>query len=193
VDVAFTEAAVGAGISTVLMLGTLALTGHREAAPRHSPLLPLLVVTVTGAVLIWGTTDMPPFADPAAPIHAHVAPRYIQDSPREVGVPNMVTSVLASYRGYDTMGEVTVIFTAGVGVLALLGVRRRRGGRRASPPGVTPRSPPESASRTDRERAEGRGPGTEEAPDARRRAGSAPTGAAGGGRSAAPMREDQPR
>jgi multicomponent Na+:H+ antiporter subunit B len=55
-----------------------------------------------------------------------VAPRYIQDSPKEIGIPNIVTSVLASYRGYDTLGEITVIFTAGVAVMALLGVRRRR-------------------------------------------------------------------
>lgn len=125
VDVAFTEAAVGAGIATVLMLGTLALTGPKEAAPKHHPILPLSVVLITGAVLIWGTMDMPRFADPEAPIHRHVAPRYIADSPTEIGIPNMVTSVLASYRGFDTLGEVTVIFTAGVGVLALLGVRRR--------------------------------------------------------------------
>ena len=130
VDVAFTEAAVGAGISTVLMLGTLALTGHSESAPKHPPLLPLLVVTVTGGVLIWGTLDMPRFNDPNAPVHHHVAPRYIEDSPREIGVPNMVTSVLASYRGYDTMGEVIVVFTAGVGVLALLGTSRRASRRR---------------------------------------------------------------
>lgn len=126
VDVAFTEAAVGAGVATVLMLSTLALTGPEEATPKHNPVLPLSVVLITGAVLIWGTMDMPGFADPQAPIHRHVAPRYIEDSPTEIGVPNMVTSVLASYRGYDTMGEVTVIFTAGVGVLALLGTRRRK-------------------------------------------------------------------
>jgi multicomponent Na+:H+ antiporter subunit B len=70
---------------------------------------------------------MPRFADPDAPIHRHVAPRYIEDSPRETGVPNMVTSVLASYRGYDTLGETVVIFTAGIGVLLLLGGRRRGG------------------------------------------------------------------
>ena len=127
VDVAFTEAAVGAGISTVLLLGTLALTGPREATPGHSPVLPLAVVFMTGAVLIWATLDMPQFATADAPIHHHVAPRYINDSPQEIGVPNMVTSVLASYRGFDTLGEVTVIFTAGIGVLALLGVRRRKG------------------------------------------------------------------
>ncbi len=38
----------------------------------------------------------------------------------------MVTSVLASYRGYDTMGELAVIFTAGVGVILLLGFARKR-------------------------------------------------------------------
>ena len=126
VDVAFTEAAVGAGISTVLLLGTLALTGPREATPGHSPVLPLTAVLLTGAVLIWGTLDMPRFASADAPIHHHVAPRYIDESPQEIGIPNMVTSVLASYRGFDTMGEVIVIFTAGVGVLALLGLGRRK-------------------------------------------------------------------
>jgi multicomponent Na+:H+ antiporter subunit B len=128
VDVAFTEAAVGAGITTVLMLTTLARTGHKQAPARHSPALPLTVVIITGAVLFWGTQDMPRFADPGAPIHLHVADRYIEAGPEEVGVPNMVTAVLASYRGFDTLGEVAVVFTAGVGVLALLGVRRRRKG-----------------------------------------------------------------
>jgi multicomponent Na+:H+ antiporter subunit B len=55
-----------------------------------------------------------------------VVPRYIEEGPRATGVPNVVTAVLASYRGYDTLGEVTVVFTAGAGVIALL--RRRRGG-----------------------------------------------------------------
>jgi multicomponent Na+:H+ antiporter subunit B len=119
--VALTEAAVGAGISTVLMLGTLALTTRKEKRTRHGPLLPLIVVVVTGAALIYGTLDMPYFSDPEAPIHQHVAPRYIQDSGEEIGVPNIVTSVLASYRGYDTLGETVVIFTAGLGVLTLLG------------------------------------------------------------------------
>lgn len=130
VDVAFTEAAVGAGISTVLMLGTLALTTRTEPSPRHGTLLPLLVVCITGGALVYGTLDMPRFGDPQAPIHRHVAPRYLQDSPAEIGLPNVVTSVLASYRGYDTLGEVTVIFTAGAGVLMLLGAGRRRSARR---------------------------------------------------------------
>lgn len=128
VDVAFTEAAVGAGISTVLMLATLGLVGREESPPRKPAWLPLCVVLVTGGALIFATFDMPRFGDPDAPVHRHVAPRYIHDSPQETGVPNMVTSVLASYRGYDTLGETVVIFTAGVGVLLLLGGRRRDDG-----------------------------------------------------------------
>ena len=126
VDVAFTEAAVGAGITTILMLGTLALTTDHERTPIRVRVVPITVVVITGAALIYGTLDLPALGDPNAAVNQHVAPRYIQDSGREVGVPNIVTSVLASYRGYDTLGEVTVIFTAGIGVLILLGRGRRR-------------------------------------------------------------------
>jgi multicomponent Na+:H+ antiporter subunit B len=120
VDVAFTEAAVGAGISTVIMLATLLLTTS-EARPQPLRLVPILVCLVTGGTLAVATLDMPPYGDPSAPIHTHVAPRYIHRSGEEIGVPNIVTSVLGSYRGFDTMGEVAVVFTAGVGVLMLIG------------------------------------------------------------------------
>ncbi len=124
VDVAFTEAAVGAGISTVIMLAALALTTREEKRPKHSRILPLFVVCATGAVLIYGTLDMPRFGDPAAPVHQTVAPRYLQ-SYEETHIPNVVTSVLASFRGYDTLGETAVVFTAGIGVMLLL-VRSKR-------------------------------------------------------------------
>ncbi len=131
-DVAFTEAAVGAGVSTILMLATLTRTAREEQPKRsRNPTLPLIVVFVTGALLVFGTSDLPRMGDASAPAHHHVAPRYIEDSEREIGIPNIVTSVLASYRGYDTLGETTVIFTAGVAVMALLGIRRRR--RREEP------------------------------------------------------------
>lgn len=125
VDVAFTEAAVGAGVATVFMLGTLALTTSQEKISSHTPLLPLVVVFITGAALIYGTLDMPRYGHPDNPVQQHVAPRYIEQSPQEVGIPNMVTSVLASYRGYDTLGEVVVVFTAAIGVLLLLGGLRK--------------------------------------------------------------------
>ncbi len=126
VDVAFTEAAVGAGISTVLALGTLALTTSEEKQPSHRRLLPLVVVFVTGGALLWGTLDLAKYGDKGAVAHRHVAPLYLVEAQAKTGIPNVVTAVLASYRGYDTLGEVTVIFTAGVGVLILLGNWRRR-------------------------------------------------------------------
>ena len=134
VDVAFTEAAVGAGVTTVLTLSTLHLTKRWEGQHKHQPILPLLVVTITGAVLIYASLDAPMFGDPAAPVHQHVAPRYIEKGPQEVGMPNMVTAVLASYRGYDTFGETVVIFTAGLAVMLLLGIQdgpQARRGRNA--------------------------------------------------------------
>jgi len=138
VDVAFTEAAVGAGISTVLFLATLALVGSKVKTPQlrikdisakvpaRRPVFPLVVVLVTGGILIFGTLDMPPYGDPDNPIHQHVAPRYLEESGQEMGVPNVVTSVLASYRGFDTFGETTVVFTAAIGVMILLSAMRRK-------------------------------------------------------------------
>lgn len=125
VDVAFTEAAVGAGISTVLILGTLAMTRTQE---RNGPirLTPLLVCLAVGGTLLWAVGDMPTYGDPDATIHHHLAPELIAETEEKVHVPNIVTAVLASFRGYDTFGETTVIFTAGVGVMLLLSARRRR-------------------------------------------------------------------
>jgi multicomponent Na+:H+ antiporter subunit B len=137
-DVAFTEAAVGAGISTVLLLATLAFVGSKVRTPQlritdisakvpvRRPVFPLIVVVITGAILVYGTVDMPPYGAPDNPIHEHVAPRYLEESEHEIGVPNVVTSVLASYRGFDTFGETTVVFTAAVGVMILLSAIRRK-------------------------------------------------------------------
>ncbi len=134
VDVSMTEASVGAGISTVLLLGALYLTHIDEAPPLRVSAMPMVVALATGAALLYGSWDLPPFGDPAGPIHHHVAPRYLNEVIAETGVPNAVTAVLASYRGYDTLGETTVIFTAGIGVLLLLkGRRRKRGSGKAAP------------------------------------------------------------
>lgn len=125
VDVAMTEASVGAGISTVLLLAALHLCRSKEAKLLRKPWLALAASISTGAMIVYGTLGLPEFSDPQAPIHTHVAPRYLIDGIRETGVPNVVTAVLASYRGYDTLGETTVVFTAGAGVIALLRRRRR--------------------------------------------------------------------
>lgn len=119
VDVAFTEAAVGAGVSTVLALGTLSLVPQSE---KQYPVQPFALSITLGAglLLLLAVIDMPEYGSGAAPIHNHVAPHYIEQSEGEIGVPNIVTSVLASYRGFDTLGETAVIFTAAIAVLLIL-------------------------------------------------------------------------
>jgi multicomponent Na+:H+ antiporter subunit B len=133
VDVAMTEAAVGAGVSTVFLLAALHLTRSREQRSVHTAVLPLFVPLVVGAALVWGTIGLSPFGSPDAVIHKHVAPTYLADSKPVMGVPNVVTAVLANYRGYDTLGETAVIFTAGIGIMMLLRGpgRRRRAEREA--------------------------------------------------------------
>jgi len=148
-DVAFTEAAVGAGISTVLLIGAMVHVGRHEKRPRRRvDGRGLLLVLVTGGFLVYGTLDMPAFGDPEAPVHTYrVSEMRVQQvgkigedpdvlaakraDPRDLKddfdghVPNQVTAVLATYRSFDTMIEVTVILIAGVSVMLLLQKKRR--------------------------------------------------------------------
>ena len=137
-DVAFTEAAIGAGISTMLFLGALALTAEYERSGSANRLLALGVVAVTTLIMIYATFDKPRLGDPAAPVQQHVAPWYLEHTPEAIGIPNVVTAVLASFRGYDTLGEVSVILTAGIGVLFLFGAKPRR---QSGPQRIAPHEP----------------------------------------------------
>jgi multicomponent Na+:H+ antiporter subunit B len=123
VDVAFTEAAVGVGISTVLLLGVLALTRSREAVTPPRRRLPgAAAVVLAGGTLGYASQDLPGFGAAGSPVQSHpVTDTYLYESQQDIGIPNTVTSVLASYRGLDTLGELIVVFTAGLAVLSLLG------------------------------------------------------------------------
>jgi multicomponent Na+:H+ antiporter subunit B len=120
-DVALTEAAVGAGISTVMFLGALSFTDRKhKIPPLKLRIAPLMVVTLVGAALITATDELPPFGAADAPVHTHVAPYYIEHMREDIDIPNLVTAILGSYRGFDTLGEVGVIFLAGISITALL-------------------------------------------------------------------------
>ncbi|PWR19592.1 DUF4040 domain-containing protein [Zavarzinia compransoris] len=126
-DVAFTEACVGAGVATVLTIAAIRLTGRREKpGGRRASAAGLAAACICGLALIYGTLELPRFGDPRAPAQSHVAPHYITETATEIGVPNIVTAVLGAYRGYDTMGETVVVFTAALGVLILLGGAQSR-------------------------------------------------------------------
>ncbi len=119
-DVALTEAAVGAGVATVLLLGALSLLPTRQRKHSRHVLLTITTMTVNAALIIIATHDVPRLGDPAAPAQNHVAPWYLEKTPELIDIPNVVTAVLASFRGYDTLGEVFVIMIAGIGVLFVL-------------------------------------------------------------------------
>ncbi len=73
------------------------------------------------AGLLAGTAALPEFGDPESPASTRVSPRFIESAREETGALNMVTAVLADYRGYDTLGEAAVIFVAGLGCILILG------------------------------------------------------------------------
>lgn len=123
-DVSMTEAAIGAGVTTLLLLLTLATTS-RPLDDRwiERPSLPGVVVVGAFTVVLVGTVAaFPAIGDPAAPAWAHpeVTQYYLDNAYKETGVYNAVTAVLAGYRGFDTFGEATVVFAAGVAALVVL-------------------------------------------------------------------------
>ena len=89
-------------------------------------LVSLVVTLLLGALLLMATADFPDWGDPQSPASLHVSDYYIENSMEQTSVPNFVTSILADYRGYDTMFETTVIFCAGLTVLTLLRRNHRR-------------------------------------------------------------------
>jgi multicomponent Na+:H+ antiporter subunit B len=121
VDVAYTEAVVGAGAGTVLFLAALLRTSRRRSPlPSRLRWLALAVVVPVGAVLLMVLEPLPPWGDPTSAPAVHVSPRYLTETLAETGTPNAVTSVLADYRSYDTLIETVVIFAAGAGAWLLL-------------------------------------------------------------------------
>ena len=152
VDVAFTEAAVGAGVSTVLMLSAMLLADRKsEPVPMKRQWGPLLVVLIAGAAMMYAIGDMPNYGDPNSPANTHIGMDFIERTAEEIHIPNVVTAVLASYRGYDTFGETVVIFSAGLGVLLLLGLNGNAGRWRATPQGKRISAPSAPAAAVQRE------------------------------------------
>jgi len=125
VDVAMTEASVGAGVSTVFLLAALHLTKSTEMRKKANPVLPFTIAALVTVVLIYGTYSLPEFGIASSPVQQFVGPYYLQNSVPETTIPNVVTAVLGSYRGFDTLGETAVVFAAAVGVLLLLRRKRR--------------------------------------------------------------------
>lgn len=121
-DVAFTEAVVGAGISTIVTLGAILLTrGEAVRVSWKRQVVPGLLAGLVGGLLIYAMSGLPDFGDPASPANSHVGHAYLETAKSDIGAPNVVTAVLGSYRGFDTLGETVVILAACIGVALMLG------------------------------------------------------------------------
>lgn len=98
-------------------------------------LIALITVAITGGLLIFSTGDLPPWGYPYSPASSSDLSRhYIIETRVQSEVPNMVTAVLADYRGFDTMFEAVVVFIAGLGILAVLRRPELQAGERLVPP-----------------------------------------------------------
>jgi len=122
-DVGLTEAAVGAGIMTILFLLALANTVTPDADRLFESVRWRTVAFVGAFVLVMGATvpSLPAIGDPTAPVvGGEVTQYYLANAYKETQVKNAVTAVLAAYRGFDTLGEAVVVFSAGVVALSVL-------------------------------------------------------------------------
>ena len=125
-DVSFTEAVVGAGVSTLIALGAILLTrSEAKTISWKRQIAPSLVALAAGGLLVYAAFDLPSPGDAASPANAYLGRLYVSQASRDIGSANVVTAILSSYRSFDTLGETTVIFAAGIGVALMLGFGER--------------------------------------------------------------------
>ncbi|QXK91839.1 DUF4040 domain-containing protein [Neoehrlichia mikurensis] len=122
-DVAITEASVGAGLSTVLMLYALSLI-KVQIAINNNCIVKLFIAVICSVCmllsLLYAINDLPEFGSFYSAANQNVVPYYMQNTNKYMGIPNVVTAILASFRGYDTLCETIVVFTAALCVFLLL-------------------------------------------------------------------------
>ncbi|MBP1987904.1 DUF4040 domain-containing protein [Halolamina salifodinae] len=122
-DVGLTEAAVGAGVMTVLFLLTIVKTDSPTVERTFEQIDLRAAAVALALVLALSSTvfALPAVGDAGSPVATDDVTSYYLDSAyEETHVENVVTAVLAAYRGFDTMGEAVVVYSAGVGLLVVL-------------------------------------------------------------------------
>jgi len=124
-DVALVEAALGAGLTGVLLIAAILLTERRAEQrphPRARILIPIAVAGFVG-LMLYASTGLPDRGDPDAPAQQGVSRAFIEGSLPQTETPNVVTAILADYRSMDTLGETLVILTAALAATLILARR----------------------------------------------------------------------
>jgi multicomponent Na+:H+ antiporter subunit B len=125
VDVALVEAALGAGLTGVLLIAAILLTTRRAEQRPHPRARLLIPVALSGfvVVMLYASTGLPDRGDPDAPAQRGVSTAYLEGSLAQTNTPNVVTAILADYRSMDTLGETLVILTAALSATLILARR----------------------------------------------------------------------
>lgn len=119
-DVAMTEAALGACLSTCVYLNLLRKLPPDLKNIERTNIIPASLICLLFVVtLAYMGLELPNYGDDNAPIHIHSSKYYLENTSRDIGVPSFVAAILASYRAYDTLGETSVILIAGIAVLLI--------------------------------------------------------------------------
>jgi len=125
-DVAMTETALGACLSTCVLLNLVKIVGEDIGKTRKSKIIfAIILCSVFVACLSWAALDLPTFGAEDSPLQSHLTKYYVENTRTDIAIPSIVAAILASYRGFDTLGETAVILIAGLGVLVIVSRRKK--------------------------------------------------------------------
>lgn len=130
-DVAMTETALGACLSTCVLLNVAKITGEETGkTSKNKYILSTILCLIFVVCFAWAGQDLPTFGSAETPLQTHLTKYYIENTHKEIGIPSLVAAILGSYRGFDTLGETTVILIAGLAVLVIITRRRQNNAKK---------------------------------------------------------------
>lgn len=125
-DVAMTETALGACLSTCVLLNIIYIVGENTGKTPNGKIITASILCIIFIIcLSWASLDLPIFGSRDSPMQTHLTEYYLENTKHDIGIPSIVAAILASYRGYDTLGETTVILIAGLAVLLITSRRKK--------------------------------------------------------------------
>jgi multicomponent Na+:H+ antiporter subunit B len=125
-DVAITEASIGAAISTLFLLAAVNIVGKSSEGRAKRRKLTFALMLVLFAAFISIIRDLPEYGSSTSPVNQGVGKHYLDNTKGDIGIPATVTATLASYRGYDTLGETYVILCAGLAIVLILPIIKKK-------------------------------------------------------------------
>lgn len=125
-DVAMTEVSLGACLSTCVLLNLIKIFGEKcqKSVSMTRFILASILCLILISFLVFAGLDLPLYGTSDSPLQSHLTKYYLGNTRLEIGIPSYVAAILASYRGYDTLGETTVILIAGIAVVLILARRK---------------------------------------------------------------------